>query len=155
EDKARWSAEYLTWCRYLKRRFGIDADEGCTDWTRLYRLPFVARDDKPTIGATAGDAYNIGTWVPDLEPDDIVAPVAVTTRPAGERKVFTGDLDDIHSYARAALEGECATFAAAPKGIRNTTLNRAAFKLGTLVGSGHLPRDLVEDRLLDAAKENG
>ncbi|MFD3894755.1 bifunctional DNA primase/polymerase [Streptomyces cellulosae] len=47
--------------------------------------------------------------------------------------------------AVAALEAECATVAAAPEGLRNTTLNRSAFKVGRFVAWGDLPRHVAEE----------
>ena len=55
------------------------------------------------------------------------------------------------AYAAAALEGECRRVAAAPEGQRSDTLNRAAFSLGTLVGSGTLDEALVVESLAAAA----
>ncbi|MEU3143881.1 bifunctional DNA primase/polymerase [Streptomyces sp. NPDC006999] len=46
--------------------------------------------------------------------------------------------------AVAALEAECAVVAVAPDGLRNTTLNRCAFKVGRFVAWGDLPRHVAE-----------
>lgn len=56
------------------------------------------------------------------------------------------------SYAMAALRYECDNVAGAAKGARNDTLNRAAFKLASLVEAGHLDRGEVERALTDAAQ---
>lgn len=56
------------------------------------------------------------------------------------------------AYARAALEAECAVVANAPRGERNDTLNRAAFALGQLVGSGQLDETEVLAELERAAE---
>jgi Bifunctional DNA primase/polymerase, N-terminal len=58
-------------------------------------------------------------------------------------------------YGRAALARERATVADAPPGRRNATLNRAAFNLGQLVGTGLLDVDQVRAVLLAAALEAG
>lgn len=58
-------------------------------------------------------------------------------------------------YAKAALEGECREIAAAPEGVRNHTLNRAAFKIGQLVAVGHLDAGDTYDRLAAAAQKCG
>lgn len=60
-------------------------------------------------------------------------------------------VDRVSRWALAALDAECAAVRTAPVGARNNTLNRAAFKLGQLVGSGKLRRETVEAHLLDAA----
>jgi hypothetical protein len=57
------------------------------------------------------------------------------------------------AYAAAALRAEAENVAAAEEGTRNSTLNNAAFSLGTLVGAGALDRADVEQALLDAALE--
>ncbi|OSM07678.1 hypothetical protein MAIT1_04555 [Magnetofaba australis IT-1] len=59
------------------------------------------------------------------------------------------------AYAEAALRGEVAKVASAPPGCRNDTLNTAAFALGTLIGSGQLPQETAESRLMAAAMAAG
>jgi hypothetical protein len=59
------------------------------------------------------------------------------------------------AYAHSALEREAAHVAAARIGTRNDTLNRAAYSLGTLVGSGLLDRSEVELELTRAALAAG
>ena len=59
------------------------------------------------------------------------------------------------AYAHSALEREAAHVAAARVGTRNDTLNRAAYSLGTLVGSGLLDRSEVEAELTRAALAAG
>lgn len=54
-------------------------------------------------------------------------------------------------WGDAALREEIATLLAAPGGSRNQALNRAAFKLGQVVGGGHLDRGSVAERLRAAA----
>jgi hypothetical protein len=56
-------------------------------------------------------------------------------------------------WALAALSAECAAVRTAPSGARNHTLNRAAFKLGQLVGGGKLSRSEVEVALYSAAAQ--
>lgn len=59
------------------------------------------------------------------------------------------------AYARTALEREIARVESARVGTRNDTLNRAAYNLGTLVGSGLLERSEVEVELTRAARATG
>jgi hypothetical protein len=58
-------------------------------------------------------------------------------------------------YARAALEGEVQRVLGAVNGVRNHTLNRAAFALGTLAGAGVLDAGEVADELVAAADRVG
>ena len=59
------------------------------------------------------------------------------------------------AYAHSALERELTRVATARVGTRNDTLNRAAYNLGTLVGSGLLDRAEVEIELTRAARSSG
>lgn len=59
------------------------------------------------------------------------------------------------AYAEAALADEAKAVATAPVYTRDDTLNRAAFALGQLVGSGFLDRGRVQRTLEDAASANG
>jgi hypothetical protein len=58
-------------------------------------------------------------------------------------------------YGNAALAREQAAVTSAPVGLRNATLNRAAFNLGQLVAAGLLEVDQVRAGLLAAALEAG
>lgn len=58
-------------------------------------------------------------------------------------------------YARAALEREAAAVAAATKGERHETLNKAAFKLGRFVATGDLGAGEVARELAKAAAAAG
>ena len=58
-------------------------------------------------------------------------------------------------YAVRALEREAALLREAQRGTRNDALNKAAFRMGTLVGGGGLDRRSVEEALLDAAAAVG
>ncbi|MEU6535820.1 bifunctional DNA primase/polymerase [Streptomyces sp. NPDC047000] len=57
--------------------------------------------------------------------------------------------------ALAALDAECASVAAAPDGLRNTTLNRSAFKVGRFVAWGDLPRQVAEMAFQEAGEAAG
>lgn len=54
----------------------------------------------------------------------------------------------------AAVDAEVFHLCMAPEGMRNHTLNRAAYNLGQLVGD-HLDEDTVRERLMEAAHECG
>jgi hypothetical protein len=58
-------------------------------------------------------------------------------------------------YAVAALMGCAAELAAAPEGARNNTLNKLAFRLGTMIVRGWIGRDRVFAELLKAATACG
>lgn len=58
-------------------------------------------------------------------------------------------------YLQAALDREIAELVRAPVGTRNTTLNRAAFRLGQLVGAGLGDPGQLTTHLLAAARTAG
>lgn len=72
--------------------------------------------------------------------------------PAPSRQPETRNMD---GYVRKAVEGEHQAVATAMQGVRNHTLNAAAFNLGTLVGAAGLDSETVYDVLLAAAREAG
>jgi Bifunctional DNA primase/polymerase, N-terminal len=61
----------------------------------------------------------------------------------------------IKAWARAALDYECKAFAASQPGMRNSTLNTAAFNLYQIVAGGELDEEDVYDRLFEAAETCG
>lgn len=71
-----------------------------------------------------------------------------TSRPSGPARPCTGTASH---YAMAALRREAENVAVSREGARNDALNRAAFKIGTLVGGGEVDRQDVETELLPAA----
>lgn len=60
---------------------------------------------------------------------------------------------NLSAYAQAALAGEAKAVTEARNGARNTTLNRSAFNLGTLIGAGALTEDDAMQTLLHAVSE--
>jgi hypothetical protein len=69
--------------------------------------------------------------------------------------VATGIGERARRYVQAALDAELATVTTASVGTRNTTLNRAAFRLGQLAGAGLTAREALADALLHAARSVG
>ena len=66
----------------------------------------------------------------------------------------TDGMRDPFSYARAALDAECATLASTGHG-RNDQVNRSAFALGQFVPGGYLSRSEIEHRIMAAAEVSG
>ena len=84
----------------------------------------------------------LANWIDAQNASKRTAPTHSTERPA----------IDSSKWALAALEAESAAVRTAPAGARNHTLNRAAYKLGQLVGAGKLNQSEVETVLLAAAE---
>lgn len=60
-----------------------------------------------------------------------------------------------HEYAQRALDRAATAVAHAPEGTRNSTLNRAAYRMGRLVETGATARHTVENALEAAAVASG
>ena len=111
----------------------------------------------PPSGRTDGKCYS---WAETSTPAPIEPPewfIELLTAPKekpGSGKQTNSRFDgngNAHAYARAALEGECSAVATAKPGMRNATLNRAAFCLFQFVASSLLREDEVRERLYSAA----
>jgi hypothetical protein len=63
-----------------------------------------------------------------------------------------GQVRELDSYVRTALQGERERVASAAEGHRTWALNKAGYKLGRLIAAGVLPEQLAEDELLAAAR---
>jgi hypothetical protein len=83
--------------------------------------------------------------------------VSLFREPVQERPVMLDvhRFPDANRWARAAVEGEITRVQQAADGVRNDTLNRAAFALGQLVGAGHLREDRVRNALVTAGLRVG
>lgn len=90
ESAQGWRRWYVRRLGYLVRRYGIEGDPSCCDWTRLHRLPRATRDEggdpeaRPTHGPSAP-----GTWsyVPTADDDaaDLDAVRVLAARNASSR----------------------------------------------------------------------
>ncbi len=131
------------------------------------RLPNTAGTVADAVDTRAWGGYVVaaGSITPAGRYEALSAPVAAPlpawlfailqpapTRPRGPLRLpaVDGSL-----AAVAALEAECAVVAAAPEGLRNTTLNRSAFKVGRFVAWGDLPRHVAEDAFQAAGEAVG
>jgi hypothetical protein len=81
---------------------------------------------------------------------ELLAPPAPPRPTATTPPTVKGD-----RYAAAAVTRECELVAAAIKGTRNDTLNRAAYALARFIANGDLARDDVTDALTVAALNAG
>lgn len=105
----------------------------------------------PSTHATGGQ-YRIG----DARP---IAPLPLSIDRAVEQSRFNitraVNVRGGSAWTRAAFEREVALVATAEPGARNSTLIRAAFKLGQLVGAQALDRASVTSSLITAATHAG
>ncbi|MGW3591551.1 bifunctional DNA primase/polymerase [Streptomyces fungicidicus] len=131
------------------------------------RLPNTAGTVADAVDTRAWGGYVVaaGSTLPAGQYEALSAPVAAPlpgwlltilqptpARPTGPLRYPAVDGS---RAAVAALEAECATVAAAPDGLRNTTLNRSAFKVGRFVAWGDLPRNVAEDAFQAAGEAVG
>jgi AAA domain/Bifunctional DNA primase/polymerase, N-terminal len=85
-------------------------------------------------------------WTPKKKPNGDASGSWHALRPSSERE---------RAYARAALDGCTDEVAGAATGERNDTLNKKAFRLGTMVARGWISTEEVFDALLTAADACG
>lgn len=73
DDERLWSQRYAVHIAYLKRKFDIEVDTACADWTRLFRVPHATRDQQPEpeFWPVIGDARTIGVLDIRPEPQDL------------------------------------------------------------------------------------
>ncbi|MFE9937095.1 bifunctional DNA primase/polymerase [Streptomyces hirsutus] len=121
------------------------------------RLPNTAGTVAASVDTRAWGGYVVaaGSTTPGGDYETLCGSVAVALpgwlhtilQPAPVRPVGPLRLPAVDGSraALAALKAECAIVAAAPDGLRNTTLNRCAFKVGRFVAWGDLPRHTVEE----------
>ncbi|WP_406355742.1 bifunctional DNA primase/polymerase [Streptomyces sp. NBC_01635] len=131
------------------------------------RLPNTAGTVAASVDTRAWGGYVVaaGSTLPTGPYGALCGSVAVTlprwlhtilqpapVRPAGPLRLPAVDGS---RAALAALEAECAVVAAAPDGLRNSTLNRCAFKVGRFVAWGDLPRHMAEEAFQAAGEAVG
>lgn len=113
----------------------------------------------PSTHPVSGKRYTVARALPVMRVSGMDAVVAWIKRLIADKHGGTmpparprpGEVKHRTPWAEAALTAECVTVKHAPTNSRNITLNRAAFKLGQLVGGELLDRDVVEQRLYEAA----
>jgi hypothetical protein len=73
EDAKGWAQDYAITISYFERRFGLQCDPACADWTRLFRCPHATREPggKPEQWPTYGDPYRIAALRIDASAEDV------------------------------------------------------------------------------------
>jgi len=105
---------------------------------------------------SAGERY---VWTSGGQPPQVPDWLARLIEPPRAEHASTRDPipigDALDRWASAALRGEIERVRCAHEGARNHTLNRAAFALGQIAGSGALDTSAIEAHLLQAAVSTG
>jgi hypothetical protein len=112
-----------------------------------HRYRWVYPQDGPAQAGAAGDLPPMPRWLLHLA----VPPAPPGSQPRQVR-LRTGHTA---AYAAAAVEREAREVAQAPAGQRNHRLNRAAFRLGQLVGAGLLEETTAAAALVAAGLAAG
>jgi hypothetical protein len=97
-----------------------------------------------------GRQYSIaanGGQLPEL-PDWLLRAIRPPA-PSTSRTPLPAAPRDSSAWTRAAVDGELARLRAAAEGTRNATLNRVAFRLGQIIGAGHLNEPDIEPLLIE------
>ena len=116
--------------------------------------PELKRDALPKISVEQANEFIVAAtqcmsghgWSPKKKPNGDAGSSWNAPRPASERE---------RAYARAALDGCADELSRAATGERNDTLNKKAFRLGTMVARGWIPTEEVCDVLVAAADACG
>lgn len=145
-DRARIDRIQKAWVSF------VGSDDGAKDLARVLRVP-----------GTKNAKYNPARPVTFVSADfdllygleDMEAISAAQPTPAPESAMPPAANVPHRSYAQAALDGEIARVRSAREGSRNTSLNVAAYSLGTLIGAGALSQGDAETQLLSAALAAG
>jgi putative DNA primase/helicase len=124
---------YALW-RWAAERSGGAFDPVCKDAGRIYYTPAKASQDAPyEWGASTGAALD---WrALDLEAES-------ESRSDGKIGLSKAG-NNRRAYGQTALREEAARVLTAANGTRNDLLNRAAFNLGQLVGSGLTENEVI------------
>lgn len=127
-----------------------DIDESCAQADRFY-FGLQAAHVQPGRPLTIADLEALPKPVSEWPPIEEAPSPPLTVQ-------HNSDGANRHStYVEQAIADECATVASAPESTRNTTLNKAAYNLGQLVGAtwANLSESRVEGALLAAARQCG
>jgi hypothetical protein len=109
-------------------------------------LPKISVEQANEFILAAAHCMSAHGWAPKQKPNGNAAGSCNSPRTALERE---------RAYARAALDGCADEVAKAAIGERNDTLNKKAFRLGTMVARSWIPNEEVCDALLAAADACG
>lgn len=106
----------------------------------------------------SGVRYRLARWgqanprlVPVEPPHWLLIALSALNKPLVTTKTGGVKTDQQAAYAEAAFRGELDYLRQAQEGTRNTTLNKAAFRVGQLVGAGVLDASSVEPELMSVA----
>lgn len=110
------------------------------------RMPYVV-SNRQSI-AQLSNLDKLTSWIEQLNREKH----GPAPKPPAPAPVVAGNAR-IERWALAALRGEAILVSRALEGTRNSTLNRAAFKMGQLVGGGWISRADVEGQLMAAAAQ--
>jgi hypothetical protein len=140
-----WTAQYKSWIRYLRRRFKVEADGACADWTRFYRAPFVMRDGVAQQPDTFGDPSALGVWAPKLTTGDRVEPKPIDAPDYGTIEPVP-IADPSNEYGLSRLSSAVRYLESAPLSIRGQTGRNTMFSVcAYLVRRLRLPLEIAAD----------
>lgn len=73
DDADDWKRKYTVAIAYLARRFGLECDRACADWTRLFRCPRATREGSrvPENWPIGGNPKRIGTLTIKAAHEDV------------------------------------------------------------------------------------
>lgn len=152
------NSDFETWEGILETVVAeYGGDPGAKGRNRVLRLPGFYHMKDPDHPHMVKVVHESGT--PRLALDELAKVFPPTRRngaPADlELKQPRVHACEMSAYAMAALDGEVEKVRTAPEGLRNDTLNRAAFSIGQLVAGGEIDGTTATTALHDAATAAG
>lgn len=150
-----WNAQQ----KHIARLVGAQENDA-TGLCRVMRVPgFLHQKNAPFLSrivASTGLRY-------DLTDIQAAFPVPRPQKPTPRQKkpvpASTGrpgtQAETQRRYALRVMNDECTNLATTPEGNRNNALNGTSYRVGRLVGGGHLDPDEAHTALLDAARAAG
>jgi putative DNA primase/helicase len=141
EDRKRIDRVQKAWVAF------VHSDDGAKDLARILRVPGTMNNKYTPARPVTFISTEFDTLY-DLDDLEAISYLPPAPEPV---TVTTNNIRVGTSYAKAALDGEISRVRSARESTRNTTLNKAAYSLGQLVGTGALDRATTENELLNAA----
>lgn len=141
--------------RVVQKRLiaALDSDDKVHDPPRILRLPGFVNHKEPAAMTVLIEAEDYR--VDPLADLVAVLPELLTSVASTSHSSQSPSAAAMKGYGPAALADESRKVAAAAEGNRNHAWNTSAFRLGQLVGGGHIERGAVVQALTAAARQSG
>lgn len=148
-----WPGTELDLCEAINRVIAKDfnGDSAACDAARVLRVPGFKHMKREPVDVTllpeTGPHYSFAALANIWPPEAAERPVAGVS--------VTGVSDSCYGLKAAQKETETLSATPTGQGLRNRALNVSAFKLGTLIGAGHLTEETAYEKIMEGCRQNG